>query len=129
MTMADELQKLEGLHQRGALTDDEYQRAKARVLASMNEVSAVNKLQGLQRSLNDRWLGGVCGGLALATNIPTWAWRVLFILAILLNGLGILMYVLMWIFVPQEPIRIYLPAPATAVPAASTAAPSPANPE
>lgn len=114
MTMADELQKLDALHQRGALTDDEYERAKARVLTSVHDISATSKLQGLQRSLNDRWLGGICGGLAVATNVPTWGWRILFILAILLNGLGVLLYILMWIFVPSEPVRIYLPAPAAA---------------
>jgi phage shock protein C len=137
MSMADELMKLQTLHQQGALTDSEYTAAKQRVLAG-NDASASrmaqNKatpsaaqsgLQRLERSLTDRWIGGVCGGLAATTNIPTWSWRVLFILATLLHGLGILMYVLMWVFVPLEPQRIYVHAAAAP---ASPAAPSPVQP-
>jgi phage shock protein C len=112
MSMADELQKLQTLREQGALTEDEFKRAKARVISGAADIaaSASSKMNSLQRSLSDKWLGGVCGGLARATNIPTWAWRILFVLAVLLNGLGIVMYALMWIFVPQEPIRVYLPA-------------------
>ncbi|MGE5731074.1 MAG: SHOCT domain-containing protein, partial [Gemmatimonas sp.] len=32
MALSDELAKLQALHQRGALTDDEFSRAKARLL-------------------------------------------------------------------------------------------------
>jgi len=59
--------------------------------------AAVNQLR---RSLTDRWLGGVCGGLADATGLAAWIWRLAFTLLALCGGTGVLMYVLLWIFVP-----------------------------
>lgn len=112
MTMADELQKLQALHAQGALSDDEFLQAKQRVINEKARYADVtqeppvkaspNFLQTLTRSATDRWIGGVSGGLAAATNIPTWAWRILFVLTALLHGLGLLMYVLLWIFVPLQ---------------------------
>ncbi|NJR72042.1 MAG: PspC domain-containing protein [Gammaproteobacteria bacterium] len=104
-SMSDELEKLSALHANGKLSDDEFRSAKRRVIENVVQPTFIsgatpNGLQQLKRSLTDRWIGGVCGGLAEATSIPTWSWRILFLLAILLNGIGILMYVLMWIFVP-----------------------------
>lgn len=121
MTMADELQKLQALHAQGALSNDEFLQAKRRVInhdAPNDDIDqrvaagqgassrpSPNFLQTLTRSSADRWIGGVSGGLAAATNIPTWAWRILFVLTALLHGLGLLMYVLLWIFVPlQQPV-------------------------
>jgi phage shock protein PspC (stress-responsive transcriptional regulator) len=74
-------------------------------------------MRQLKRSVTDRWLGGVAGGLAQATNIPTWAWRILFILTAFLHGLGVLMYVLLWIFVPMErPMAMVAAVPAAPAP-------------
>ena len=39
--------------------------------------------------------------------MPAWAWRMLFVLLSLFACTGVLVYLLMWIFVPREP----LPAP------------------
>jgi phage shock protein PspC (stress-responsive transcriptional regulator) len=36
------------------------------------------------------------------TPVPSWAWRLLFVLLFLIYGTGFLLYVLLWIFVPQE---------------------------
>ena len=119
MTMADELQKLQTLREQGALTEDEFLKAKQRVINDDASYYAENALppptpttpaatnvptifNTMARSLHDRWIGGVCGGLAVATSIPAWAWRILFVLTTLLHGLGLLMYVLLWIFVPLE---------------------------
>ena len=63
-------------------------------------------LHSLRRALHDRWIGGICGGLALATDIPAWSWRLLFVLMTLLHGLGILVYILLWIFVPLQMEKI-----------------------
>jgi phage shock protein C len=38
------------------------------------------------------------------TGIPSWSWRILFVLSAFLHGLGLLMYVLLWIFVPREEV-------------------------
>ena len=108
MALSDELAKLQELHQRGALTDDEFSRAKARLLdaaASSTEApsgSAAAAINALRRSADDRWIAGVCGGIAEATGVDSWVWRLLFILLLLFWGAGLVLYVLLWIFVPKE---------------------------
>ncbi len=129
MDMADQLQKLTALHQQGALTDEEFSLAKKKLIEEMqfsqtessansnkaesfgNDTTgtpsrATSALHALRRSLYDRWIGGVCGGLAMATDIPAWSWRLLFVLMTLLHGLGILIYILLWIFVPLQVEKI-----------------------
>lgn len=104
MTMSDELARLGELHQRGVLSDEEFARAKARVLggtASVGGNAALAALNALRRSRSDRWLGGVCGGLADFTGLAAWAWRLMFTLLMLCAGTGVLVYILMWIFVPE----------------------------
>ncbi len=112
MSDSDELGKLGDLHQRGILSDEEFARAKARVLSGMpgqRTAQPVSALNQLRRSLSDRWLGGVCGGIAQVTNVPTWVWRLVFTFGIVFAGSGLALYILLWILVPQE--QLYLPAP------------------
>jgi phage shock protein C len=109
MTLSEDLARLQDLHQRGALTDDEFSRAKARLLdhpdapksapAASPLLAAVN---ALRRSRSDRWIAGVCSGIARATGVDSWVWRLLFSLLILCGGAGLVVYVLFWIFVPSE---------------------------
>jgi phage shock protein PspC (stress-responsive transcriptional regulator) len=61
-----------------------------------------NWLQTLTKSDSDRWIGGVCGGLGESSPIPSWAWRLLFATLIICFGTGILLYILLWIFVPAK---------------------------
>jgi phage shock protein PspC (stress-responsive transcriptional regulator) len=56
----------------------------------------------LYRSKTDRKLAGVCGGLAQYFDIDATLIRVLFV-AITLFGAGLVLYVAMWIIVPEEP--------------------------
>ena len=122
--ISDEIRRLHELHQAGALTTEEFERAKAKVLAgaSPNERVNLNKdggasgnsfdarpgfgardFKSLRRSRTDRWLGGVCGGLAGAFGLETWVWRLVFtVFTIVTSGFGALVYLLMWIFVPEE---------------------------
>ena len=112
MSDSDELGKLADLHQRGILTDEEFARAKARVLSGMPSARTsppVGALNQLRRSLSDRWLGGVCGGIAQVTGVPSWVWRLIFTFGIVFAGSGLALYVLLWILVPPE--QLYLPAP------------------
>lgn len=113
MIDADELNKLADLHARGVLSDEEFAQAKARILsgsgsgagaggpgsATPPNVGAVNNLR---RSRNDRWIGGVCGGIARVTDLDAWVWRLIFTVLFLAFGGGILLYILLWIFVPEE---------------------------
>lgn len=104
MTISDELARLGELHQRGVLSDDEFARAKARVLSGSAPAggnAVMSALNALHRSRSDRWLGGVCGGLAEFTGLAAWAWRLMFTLLMLCAGTGVLVYILMWIFVPE----------------------------
>lgn len=109
MAMSDELAKLADLHQRGVLSDEEFARAKARVLngsAARAEAPVVHAVNSLRRSRDDRWLGGVCGGIGLLTGVAAWVWRVLFVLLAVCGGTGVLLYLLLWIFVPQEELAV-----------------------
>jgi len=101
MSTADELEKLRALHERGALSDAEYAHAKAQLLGTAPSMSGT-VLQRLVRSRTDRVLGGVCGGLGAHTGLPSWAWRILFVASVVCFGFGILIYVLLWLFMPEE---------------------------
>lgn len=59
-------------------------------------------LQNFTKSDTDRWIGGVCGGLGEHTSIPSWIWRLLFVLFVICYGVGLLVYILLWIFVPRK---------------------------
>lgn len=55
----------------------------------------------LVRSSSDRMIGGVCGGLARYFGIDSTIVRLVFVLAVL-SGLSPLIYVILWIVMPQE---------------------------
>jgi phage shock protein C len=105
MALSDELSKLAELRASGGLTEEEFKRAKERLLNTDQPRSddpvavAVNTFR---RSRNDRWFGGVCGGIARSTGMESWAWRLLFAALFICAGVGLLLYVLLWIFVPSE---------------------------
>jgi phage shock protein C len=105
MALADELSKLTELRASGGLTEEEFTRAKAHLLNSEQPRSndpiaaAVNTFR---RSRTDRWFGGVCGGIARSTGMEAWVWRLLFTVLFICAGAGLLLYVLLWIFVPTE---------------------------
>lgn len=61
-----------------------------------------NWLQNLTKSDSDKWIGGVCGGLGESSPIPAWAWRLLFVTLLICFGTGILLYILLWIFIPAK---------------------------
>ncbi len=104
MSLADELAKLDELRQRGALSEAEFERAKARLLdgPASPPPQAMQAVNNLRRSATDKWLGGVCGGLARATGMESWAWRLIFAVLFLFGGTGVIVYLLLWIFVPSE---------------------------
>lgn len=113
MSIADDLIRLEQMHQRGALSDTEFQSAKQRTLSQQHNASLplAKSMNGLRRMESDRWLGGVCSGLAVATGMQAWLWRIAFLLLTLMGGTGVFAYVVLWIFVPLERNLPALPAP------------------
>jgi phage shock protein PspC (stress-responsive transcriptional regulator) len=110
MNDAEELNKLADLHARGVLSDEEFGKAKARVLSGSAAAASssgttspnIGAVNGLRRSRMDRWIGGVCGGISRATGLDSWVWRLIFTVLFLAFGSGILLYILLWIFVPEE---------------------------
>ena len=57
----------------------------------------------LYRSRSDRKLAGVCGGLAAFFSLDPTLIRVLFVILTLAGGSGIVIYVAIWIMVPNHP--------------------------
>ena len=104
MSIAEELEKLQILRERGTITEDEFNRAKQRVMdeATGRTGSHSALLHQLARSRTDRVISGVCGGLGKQTDLPSWAWRVIFCLTFLYFGAGLVIYLLLWIFLPLE---------------------------
>jgi phage shock protein C len=55
----------------------------------------------LYRSRNQRMLAGVCGGLAEYFNLDATLIRVLFLVLAVFGGSGLVIYVVMWLIVPD----------------------------
>lgn len=104
MTLAQDLERLAELHRTGALSDAEFASAKARALGTApGDANAfAHWLNALRRSRTDSWLGGVCGGLAPATGLPAWLWRLIFVALAVCGGTGLMVYALLWFLVPKE---------------------------
>lgn len=101
MTTADEIAKLHELLNKGAISQAEYEQAKARMLGGTmaGAGAAVNRLR---LSDDDRWIAGVCGGIGALTGVDAWVWRLVFLLGLFLGGFTLLLYVLLWILVPRQ---------------------------
>ena len=56
----------------------------------------------LYRSRDDKFLAGVCGGLADYFNIDSNLIRILWIILILFKGAGVLVYLIAWLIIPEE---------------------------
>ena len=104
MSLADELARLDELRSRGVLSEAEFARAKARLIDGPRpgELPGAEALNRLRRSRSDRWIGGVCGGVAASTGVESWIWRLILSALALFGGTGVLLYILLWIFVPSE---------------------------
>jgi phage shock protein C len=64
---------------------------------------AMDSTRKLYRSKTDRKVAGVCGGLAQYFNIDPTLIRVLFVVLAILGGSGLVLYLALWIIVPNEP--------------------------
>jgi phage shock protein C len=56
----------------------------------------------LTRSRTERWIGGVCGGIGNYFNLDPTIIRVVFVLAALILGGGLLIYLILWLIIPVE---------------------------
>ncbi|MEU3574680.1 PspC domain-containing protein [Kitasatospora sp. NPDC036755] len=57
----------------------------------------------LARPRHNRVIAGVCAGLADRFGLTPSTMRVIFLVSWLLPGPGILLYVILWLLLPQEP--------------------------
>lgn len=57
----------------------------------------------LHLSTSDRKVGGVCGGLGERFEIDPVLFRAVFILLALACGLGLLLYIVLWLLIPRAP--------------------------
>ncbi|MFQ5602896.1 MAG: PspC domain-containing protein [bacterium] len=57
----------------------------------------------IYRSLDERMLAGVCGGIAEYFNFDVLIIRVIWVVSIFTGGLGIIAYILSWIVIPENP--------------------------
>ena len=60
----------------------------------------------LYRSLNDKKIAGVCGGLAKYLNIDPTIVRLIWVLIIFFAGAGVLAYIACALVIPEEPSNV-----------------------
>ncbi|WP_062994190.1 PspC domain-containing protein [Nocardia mikamii] len=56
----------------------------------------------LTRSISDKWIGGVCGGLAEYFGWNANVIRLLFVLSCLLPGPQFIVYLVLWLIIPKQ---------------------------
>ena len=104
MSTAGEIAKLHDLLARGAITPDEFERQKAKLLAEpAGHDWAINRLR---LSNDDKWIAGVCGGIAEETGVESWIWRLIMVAGLFAGGATLVVYLLLWIFVPRAPYSL-----------------------
>jgi phage shock protein C len=57
----------------------------------------------LYRSRSDRTIAGVCGGLAEYFGLDSTVVRLVFVIMFLLGGHGLLVYLILWVLMPEKP--------------------------
>jgi phage shock protein PspC (stress-responsive transcriptional regulator) len=70
----------------------------------------------LYRSRTERWIAGVCGGLSTYLDVDVSVLRLAFALLTFWHGFGLLLYLLIVVIVPEEPLREATSAPGLPVP-------------
>ncbi|GAA2491696.1 PspC domain-containing protein [Winogradskya humida] len=56
----------------------------------------------LARPRDDRWIAGVCSGLARRFGMSSGMMRLIFILSCLLPGTQLIVYIVLWALLPNE---------------------------
>lgn len=74
-------------------------------MATVPQTTVPHESRRLMRSRSDRILGGVCSGLARYFNTDPLLIRLLFVLITLAQGAGILLYILLWVLMPEEGVE------------------------
>lgn len=61
----------------------------------------------LYRSSQSKVIGGVSGGLGEYLKIDPVIIRIIFVLLTIFHGIGVVIYIIMWIIVPENPKKFY----------------------
>ncbi|GGY77317.1 hypothetical protein GCM10011613_22310 [Cellvibrio zantedeschiae] len=64
-------------------------------------MSDERKFRDLKKSSVDVKVAGVCGGFGEYTPLPSWMWRVIFLVSLFIGGLGLITYIILWICMPS----------------------------
>ena len=64
-------------------------------------MEVIKTLHDLKKSRKDRQIAGICGGFGEYTPLPSWLWRAFFLASLLLGGLGLVAYIILWICMPS----------------------------
>ena len=59
-------------------------------------------MSSLTRPRDDRWIAGVCSGLARRFGLSPNVMRLIFVLSCLLPGPQFVVYIVLWILMPDE---------------------------
>jgi phage shock protein PspC (stress-responsive transcriptional regulator) len=59
-------------------------------------------LKELKRRRKGEQLAGICSGVAGFYEIPVWIPRAIFVLLAILDGIGLAIYIILWIFMPYD---------------------------
>ena len=62
-----------------------------------------NEIRRVYRSRKNRMLGGVCGGIAEYFEIDPVLVRLLFVLLLFMGFVGIIIYLVAWLLIPENP--------------------------
>lgn len=68
-----------------------------------NKSNTEDKKKRIYRAKSDRMIGGVCAGVAQHFNIDVTVVRVVWAIAVIWGGVGLVAYILGWIIVPENP--------------------------
>lgn len=63
----------------------------------------MNTQRRLYRSTTDERIAGVCGGIAEYLEVDSTLVRLAFVVLTLMGGPGLVLYIIMWLVVPEEP--------------------------
>lgn len=55
----------------------------------------------LRKVVAKKWLGGVAAGFAYWLGMPAWIVRLIWLFLSLAYGVGVVFYILLWIFMPR----------------------------
>lgn len=63
-------------------------------------------MKTLMRSRTNRRIAGICGGLAEQQGWDATIIRLVWVAMVLFGGTGILLYLILWVVLPQEPLTL-----------------------